>query len=185
MAAVARNRDSPSTGGTNLGLLNAQKVNRIDAIYNGRPIELTAPPIEIYHPVFAKFRREISVPIEKSSFSADELAQVSDLVAHSLAFYGKEIFRIAKIRKDMDALVDDHVLWVTSIARDNGASFLPNGSVFVLCDKLATYGVTAFTEVKNGIGEAGSDPIHQAQCDYVLYYSANDVGSSSSWFCGP
>jgi len=35
--------------------------------------------------------------------------------------------------------------------------------------------VSEFTEVKTGIGEAHSDPIHQAQCDYVAYYSDKDV----------
>ena len=161
-------------------LRETQKEDHIDAIYNGRPIELTAPPIEIYHPVFAKFRREISVPIDKASFSPDELEQASDLVTNSLAFYEDEIDRVVKISNQMRALVHDNVLNQTGIIWDNGRTFTPDGSIFASCRNREP-GVTAFIEVKNGIGEGLSDPIYQAQCDYVLYYSGKDVCCYSSY----
>ena len=88
MATAASKRDPPSTGAKNSTLRKTQKEKEIDAIYNGRPVNLTAPPIEIYHPVFAKFRHEISLPIDKSSFTAEELGMAMELVTTSLAFYG-------------------------------------------------------------------------------------------------
>src|ERR1700674_3270306 len=46
-----RNRDSPSAGAKNSTLIETQKHDRIDALYNGRPLDLTAPSVSIYHPV--------------------------------------------------------------------------------------------------------------------------------------
>jgi len=182
VATAARKRDPPSTGAKNSTLRKTQKENQADAIYNGRPINLTAPPIEIYHPIFAKFRSGISGSIDKSSFTPNELRMVCDLVTSSLAFYENEDARIKDITTAMNALVDDQVLRRTEIVRDNGKTYKPDGAVFVQCEKFVKrdQAASAFTEGKNGIGEAGSDPIHQAQCDYVLYNSADDVRCSSS-----
>ncbi len=185
VATAARKRDSPSTGAKNSTLRKTQKENQADAIYNGRPINLTAPPIEIYHPTFAKFRHEISVKIDKSSFTPNELSMAFDLVINSLAFYEDEDARIRDITTAMNALVDDQVLRRTEIMRDCGKLYKPDGSIFVQCEKFPSRdeAATAFDEIKNAIGEGGSDPIHQAQCDYVLFYSAKDVRCSFSYLC--
>lgn len=181
VANATRKRDAPSTGSTNLILFESQKEDRIDAIFNGRPIELTAPPIEIYHPVFAKFRRETSGPIHKASFTPDELESAFELVICSLAFYDDVYDRIRAIENHLMALVDTEVVRVNYIRRDNGDIFAPAGSILVPCEKLGDHdAVTAFTEIKNGIGEGAADPIHQAQCDYVLYYCDKAVRHSSS-----
>jgi hypothetical protein len=182
VTAAALKRDSPSAGATNSTLRTTQKGNQADAIYNGRPVNLTAPPIEIYHPIFARFRREISRPIDKSSFTAAELTMAMDLVAKSVAFFKTETVRITDIGTALKTLVDKDVLRETVIRRDNGNYYQPDGCVFVQCEKFSEYteAATAFTEVKNSVGEGGSDPIHQAECDYVLYYSANDVCCSFS-----
>ena len=185
VAIAASKRDSPSTGAKNSTLRKTQKENQADAIYNGRPINLTAPPIEIYHPIFAKFRHEISVKIDKSSFTPNELSMAFDLVTNSLAFYEDEDARIKDITTAMNALVDDQVLRRTEIMRDCGKFYKPDGSIFVQCEKFPSRdeAATAFDEIKNAIGEGGSDPIHQAQCDYVLFYSAKDVRCYFSYLC--
>lgn len=182
MAAAASKRDPPSTGAKNSTLRKTQKENEIDAIYNGHPVNLTAPPIEIYHSVFAKFRHEISLPIDNSSFTAEELTMAMELVTGSLAFHKDEDTRIKDITTAMVTLVDEQVFRRTEIMRDNGRHYKPDGCVFVQCEKFPRRdgAATAFSEVKNGVGEGGSDPIQQAQCDYVLYYSAEDVCCSSS-----
>ena len=51
----------------NSTLLRTQTDDRDDAVYNGRPIQLTAPPLPIYHPVFATFKQQIGEPIEFTS----------------------------------------------------------------------------------------------------------------------
>jgi len=135
VATAARKRDSPSTGAKNSTLRKTQKEDQADAIYNGRPINLTAPPIEIYHPTFAKFRHEISVKIDKSSFTPNELSMAFDLVINLLAFYEDEDARIKDITMAMNALVDDQVLRRTEIMRDCGKLYKPDGSIFVQCEK--------------------------------------------------
>ncbi|KAI0336575.1 hypothetical protein GY45DRAFT_1429653 [Cubamyces sp. BRFM 1775] len=55
IAAAAHQRQSPSSGATVSQLLQTQTTLRIDAVYNCRPLELTGPPITMYHPVFANF----------------------------------------------------------------------------------------------------------------------------------
>lgn len=83
---AARKRDCPS-----VGLRSAfatQKETEPDAMYKGRPHELTAPPIEIYHSVFA-----IAQPTESFKFSAAELRPVHTFVTNSLAFYDDEAAR--------------------------------------------------------------------------------------------
>jgi hypothetical protein len=181
-AAAASKRDPPSTGAKNSTLLKTQQEKKVDAMYNGRPIDLTAPSIEIYHPIFAKFRREISLPIDKSSFTNDELSMTMELVNKSLAFYPDEVERVGEIKDAMDALVHDHVLQRIELMRDRGKAYRPDGSIVVRCEKFPKRdeAVTSFTEVKNGIGDGGSDPIQQAQCDYILYYSAKAVRCSFS-----
>jgi len=74
----------------------------------------------------------------------------------------------------MSALVDMSVLRKDEI-QYGGTIFKPDGYMPTMCMELKDYAAAGFTEVKNGIGEGGSDPIHQAQCDYIAYYSAENV----------
>jgi len=134
VAAAASRRDPPSTGAKN-STLRKTKENKIDAIYNGHPVNLTAPPIEIYHSVFAKFRYEISLPIDNSSFTAEELTMAMELVTGSLAFHKDEDTRIKETTTAMVTLVDEQVFRRTEIMRDNGRHYKPDGCVFVQCEK--------------------------------------------------
>ena len=105
-----------------------------------------------------------------------------ELVTNSLDFYKDEDAQIREITTAMNVLVDEQVLRRTGILRDNGNHYTLDSSVFVQCEKYPRYdeAASAFNEIKNGVGEGKSDPIQQAQCDYVLYYSAEDVRYSSS-----
>ena len=55
IAANARTRPSPFRGATTAHLYGIQYDDRPDAIHNFRPLGLSAPPVTIYHPVFARF----------------------------------------------------------------------------------------------------------------------------------
>jgi hypothetical protein len=172
----ARKRDVPSTGALNSTLLRTQTDDREDAVYNGRPIQLTAPPVEIYHPVFAKFKQQIAEPIDKATFTDKELRNAHRLIIDSVAFYANEKDRILKIQESLDVLVSPELFWNTEIPFGE-RSFKPDGMMRCACDSLphCDTGAYEFTEVKNGIGEAHSDPIHQAECDYVAYNAAKAV----------
>ena len=168
----ARKRDVPSTGATNSALLHTQKDDREDAVYNGRPIQLTAPPLSIYHSVFADFQRKMAEPINKAAFTGPELRKAHQLLIDFVGFYADEKTRISKIQEALNVLVSPELFWNTEIPYGQ-RTFKPDGTMRCICEKFPgrDTGAYEFTEVKNGVGEAHSDPIHQAQCDYVAYYS--------------
>ena len=179
MVAAASKREPPSTGAKNSTLRKTQKENEVAAIYNGRPVNLTAPPIEIYHPVFMKFQHGISLPIDKFSFTAEELSMAMELVTNSLAFYKDEDARIKEITTAMNVPVGEQALPRTEIMRDNGSTthwmalYLFNARNFSKTRR-------SCLRSQKQYWEGGSDPIQQAQRDYVLYYSAEDVRCSFS-----
>ena len=70
----------PSTGARNSTLLNTQRDDRDDAVYNGWPIGLTSPPLSIYHPVFAKFQQQMAEPIDRATFTSTELRNAHQLI---------------------------------------------------------------------------------------------------------
>ena len=144
-----------------------------DAIYNGRPLELTAPPLEIYHPIFATFRRKMSQPIKDLEFTATELEQVYKFITKSLAFYDNEDARRDQLYGFRN-LIHDYCFLSLSIPSGSGRKFITDGVGLVTCSNFPgnPQAATFFTELKNGIGEGGSDPIAQLQCDYTAYYSA-------------
>ena len=172
----ARKRDVPSTGAKNSTLLHTQTKDQQDAVYNGRPIQLTAPPLSIYHPVFATFKQQMAEPLDRKTFSDTELRNAHQLIVDSVAFYVDEKARIFKIQESLNVLVSPELLWNTEIPFGQ-RTFKPDGMMRCTCEKFPSCetGAYEFTEVKNGIGEAHSDPIHQAQCDYVAYYSDKAV----------
>ena len=79
----ARKRDVPSSGAIDKTLLDTQKMGREDAIYNGRPNDLTAPPLSIYHSVYANFQREMA----ESTIKSEELQDTHKLVTDCVAFF--------------------------------------------------------------------------------------------------
>jgi hypothetical protein len=166
----------PSNGATKSTLLRTQTDDRDDAVYNGRPIQLTAPPLPIYHPVFATFKQQIGEPIDKATFTSAELRNAHQLIVDSVAFYPDEKSRISKIQESLNVLVSPELFWNSEIPFGQ-RTFKPDGMMRCICERFPgrDTGAYEFTEVKNGIGEAHSDPIHQAQCDYVAYYSDKAV----------
>ena len=119
----------------------------------------------------------MTTPLDDFKFSGDDLHQVHQFVINSLALYTNETIRTEKL--DL-RLVHETILEPTKFT-DGSESFSPDGCTRVTCKlfKAALRAVTSFTEIKNGIG---SDPIHQAQCDYVAFYSAEAVGLLSLFF---
>jgi len=122
----------------------------------------------------------MATPLDDFTFNGDDLRQVHRFVINSLAFYMNKTIRTENLNL---ALVHETIL---EPAKFTGASksFVPDGCTRVTCKlfKAALRAVTSFTEIQNGIGEGGWDPIHQAQCDYVAFYSAEAVGLLSLFF---
>ena len=172
MVEKARTRDVPSTGAKNSTLLRTQMGDLEDAVYNGRPIQLTAPPLSIYHLVFADFQRKMAESVDKAAFTGPELLKAHQLLIDSVGFYTDEKTRISKIQKALNILVSPELFWNSEISYGKW-TFKPNGTMWCICKRFSgcDTGAYKFTKVKNGVGEAHSDPIHQAQCNYIAYYS--------------
>lgn len=71
IAMAARSRDSPSTGAKTANRRETQVSHRLDAIHSFRPLELSTPPVSIYHPVFGRFHQLIME--ERDDFTPEEL----------------------------------------------------------------------------------------------------------------
>jgi hypothetical protein len=115
-------------------------------------------------------------PINKATFTGTELGDAHQLLIDFVAFYADEKARISKIKEALDVLVSPELFRNTEMPCGQ-RTFRPDGLGLSICEKFPRHdtGAYEFTEVKNGIGEAHSDPIHQAQCDYVAYYSDKSV----------
>ena len=89
MPKAGRKRQSPPAGAKNKILLSTQKEGRADAVYNGRPMELTASPITIYHPVFGTFVQNIA-NLSSLDVTDEELDLTHSFVTQCLEFYDRE-----------------------------------------------------------------------------------------------
>ena len=85
IAANARMRPSPFRGATAMHLYNIQYADRPDAIHNFRPLRLSAPPVTIYHPVFARFLQRMDE--EPKDLSPEEFDRARDFVVAATDFY--------------------------------------------------------------------------------------------------
>ena len=85
IAANARTRPSPFRGATTAHLYDIQYDDRPDAIHNFRPLGLSAPPVTIYHPVFARFLQRMDK--EPGDLRPEELDRARDFVTAATDFY--------------------------------------------------------------------------------------------------
>jgi hypothetical protein len=111
--------------------------------------------------------------------SHEELDLTHSLVTNCVAFYDLKKSRKQKLQ-DLRTLIHDGVL--DSITMDLGRkTFTPDGVTMVPCEKLLhrIKALSAFFELRNGMGEGDSDPIHQGESDFALFYSAELVRLST------
>ena len=110
--------------------------------------------------------------LDDFEFSSDDLRQVHKFIAKSLALYQNEDIRMVNL--DDFHLVHKGILDLVKFQRKL-KTFTPDGITRVACKSFkapALRAVISFTEIRNGTRKGGSNPIHQAQCDYVAFYSA-------------
>lgn len=179
LASIARERESPSTGAHNQKLLVNQTLLRTDAIYNHRPIELSPPPITIYHPVFAEFIHLMNTETSLFTFTTEELKAASQFSAISAAFYHLKTMRQAALHpaecprrhfwESVEVVLDPTTSPATVIK--------PDGLISADCYHLppGTTARVSFNEIKNGAGEGGSDASDQAVLAWQRQVSAIDV----------
>ncbi|KAK7437572.1 hypothetical protein VKT23_018470 [Stygiomarasmius scandens] len=103
----AAHREAPSTAAKLNKLRAVQNINHPGAIFNHRPLELAGPPITIYHPVFSKFLRSMSVPTETLEFTDMELDKAMYLTTIATKFYDHEDDRRDAIYEILEGFVAD------------------------------------------------------------------------------
>ena len=172
IADAARKRKSPSEDAKHGALRPIQRISRIDAVRNERPMYLAGPPIQIYHPVFSKF-----LSLAFSPFDGDEetLQRTSEFIEASREFYDDEKTRVKAIGQSLSALVHSEVLNDPTNYTD-GSSFKPDGTIYASHSPNSPRSVCAYVEVKNEIGTGGCDPALQCQSDFVKLCSSSTVG---------
>ncbi|KAJ3729110.1 hypothetical protein DFJ43DRAFT_1040729 [Lentinula guzmanii] len=183
IASVAQKRPPPSTGAKSTQLISSQVEERPDAAYNHRPPELAPPPLSIYHPVFARFRREMATSTESLQFSVKELRQASLLMDVSLRHYSSEEQRREALRKVF--FLDEQPFWDGTSININDTEMDLDGVLKL--DLGFGFGLvyTTLGELKNGGGDGGCDPSDQAQCAYIKLVSSKQYQPVREASCCP
>lgn len=180
VARAARKRAAPSEDAKHSSRRTTQNRNRPDAIFDQRPVELTGPPIAIYHPIFAQFRS-----LASSDFAMDEtiLQNTWNFIETSRSFYADEYHRAPAVTQSLHRLVPSFA-WKPGFGFEDGRRIGPDGAVSVSlpqCPNLVKTPVCVFFEMKNEVGAGGCDPVQQCQSDFVRLYSSDDVSAFPSW----
>ncbi|KAJ3982381.1 hypothetical protein F5890DRAFT_1476180 [Lentinula detonsa] len=162
IASVAQKRPSPSTGAKSAQPVSSQVEEHPDAAYNHRPPELAPPPLSIYHPVFARFRREMATPTESLQLTDKELRQASLLMDVSLRHYSSEEQRREALSKVF--FLDEQRFWNGMSININDTKMEPDGVLKLDLGFGFASLYTILGELKNGGGDGGCDPSDQAQC---------------------
>ena len=172
LVMLARKRESPSAGSKHSALLVDRHEERKDTVYNHRPHLLTGPPVQIYNPAFVTFIREMSHPPATLEFSDKELDNALEFINISLDFYEDKFDRRSRID---ELQVLGHL--ISPEVNIDARVITPDGTTTITCPANRHEATTRIVEVKNEIGESGSDPIIQAECGFVLTYSSKEVVS--------
>ena len=170
---------APSVAALNDELLSAQTPNNPRAIYNGRPTELTGPCLSIYHPIFQEFMQAYNSPIKVDTITSHDYTLANQLVSSSVKYFPKERDRFRVIRPYLKRYLGEHFVAQGKILSPN-KNWTPDGHANVKCG-LYDEGESGYDwmtklilEINNGFGVGNSDPVEQAQRDYVLVCTSPD-----------
>ena len=170
IAEQVRGQPSPSDAAKCSTQRAIQKESNIAAIRNGRPANLSGPPIQIYHPAFATFIRE---SLDTAAELTPEILNMAgELIGASLDIYPTELQRkeaLEKLTFWESIFTAEYALDTTAIRHD--------GSTSASCSGLRI--PIQIVELKNEIGQGGSDPITQAERCHATIICSTRVGLSS------
>ena len=145
-----------------------QRPGEPNAVHNWRPVALSLPPISIYHPVFFQFARNLSNP-NSNPLTPSALGGALNIIQSFLQLYPSEhakrdaIGRTCLFFKDESSL-----LTPTEFSRGSVKTFSPDGRL----KSRTPFGIaipSELIEVKNEIGEGGSDAVALVQRDYSQF----------------
>jgi hypothetical protein len=170
IAQEGRRRCTPSTGATSADRLNTQKINKKDAILNFRPVWLTSPPVAVHHSVFAKFVQMMVDDETNMAIGSAQLEKALEFVLAAAEYYEDETQRAAALRPFLqDALPISHELFSFESQKLTPDHCRSSGTIHFFPV------LSALLELRNEVGEGGSNPLVQAECDYVAVSCSEEV----------
>jgi hypothetical protein len=117
----------------------------------------------------------MATPLDSFVFSHEELEMALKFMAAACDIYAHEDHR--RRAYSMLEVVHKDILQHVTVKLDAHRSCVPSGHTTVHCPNLSvgTFVLSSASEVKNEVGEGGSDPIAQAECDYVAVVASDMV----------
>ncbi len=175
--SAARAAPAPSTVANNVGTYREEQVKH--PIYNGRPIELHGPPIEIYDETLAKLKHDLSDLSNAPEPSADYILQTANLFHASAPIYLSEPLRTKAVHGLLRWLLDANVQLSVRASEEKSNRLTTEGDAAICetleddsCGKKA--GVVAYLELKNELGLRGEAGL-QAALSLRKYVCQKDV----------
>ncbi|CAE6449760.1 unnamed protein product [Rhizoctonia solani] len=158
--------DSSDSSAAQYSDFELQQVQGKTPIYNGRPINRTASPIELFHPAFDVFATQLE---KTENLSASHYAAVEELMVSSQAFHGSDCGRWWDIKD----LVADAIKY--PMDQDDSCSD-ESGGVVVLTDaKWGHKPYGALVEISDEIGAKNPDPSVKGAQSYAKYWSQEEM----------
>ncbi|KZV95145.1 hypothetical protein EXIGLDRAFT_834524 [Exidia glandulosa HHB12029] len=160
--AIRNLKLSPSKSALQSKLVTAQMLTRPEAILNGRPHELTGPPIGVYHHIFPKFQNGCTkaIPLQRAYVSL-----TFQFLLASRQYYPSETARQNALRSLLYDLLGSDVFIPSAIEGASGMRDSVHGlSAQVAPARHSMYSLLG--EIKNGFSTSGCDRLEQASHRY-------------------
>ncbi|KAF8323655.1 kinase-like domain-containing protein, partial [Amanita rubescens] len=152
-------------------------------IYDGRydatkPIDTTAPPIQLFHPVFGHFlddlTNDLCVPPEIAKATIEYMRASS-------AMYDNEAIRKAALEPHLGRILGNGMGTVM-----NPDGTWPDGAFSItLTNEICEFAVTLIKEEKNNIGDGGSDPSTQVGLSMARFWAQDQHSGVRNNTCCP
>ncbi|KAF9487561.1 hypothetical protein BDN71DRAFT_618085 [Pleurotus eryngii] len=179
----------PSTSARNEHLMRTEHPGVPEAVYNGRPAELSGPSITIYHPIFAEFKEKLSQPPPIGSVVLEDLQMASSLMDASAMYFPSELHRQVALQPAIEHFLKGSFRETTF--QYGKTSIKPDGHRIAECGlfKKSDHGrksmLSNYRELKNGIGQGENDPTEQAEKGFVLVCTAPQLAKLREASCMP
>jgi hypothetical protein len=142
-------------------------------IYDGRydvnyQTETTAPPLQLFHPVFGHFLDDIAD--EGLNIPDETLRAAADFMASASGIYEKEELRQSAILPHLSAALSIGMTKVVNLDRTS-----PDGAIIVTLTSIPETAPLLLDEQKRDFGDGASDPSIQAGLSMIRCWAQRNV----------
>ncbi len=165
MRLCSASYSAPSSVVNNVGTYKEEQILR--PIYNGRPIELHGPPVEIYGETLAKLKHDLGNLSNAPEPSADYISQTANLFHASAPIYDSDLLWREAVYGPLSWLLaaDGRLSFKAPVGKSNR---LTTEAGAAICENLedVSYGenvaVVAYLDLKNELGLRGQAGLRAA-----------------------